>query len=107
MSAPRTGRVHTLLLLMCRADFWGPETTLSQEQWDLFARLSKRYGVLDYYDTRISLWRIAHKRPAIAQAMRESPLPEMRERAAILDSEAALEAIDAVMNSTPSRASEP
>lgn len=93
----RPHQVRDMLLFICKTSVWDDNNYLTPGEWTLFQRLCSRYSVLDSYDTDLTLWRIAHKRPDIARAMRESLQPDMRARAALLDSEAAARAIDRLM----------
>lgn len=53
------------------------------------------------------LWRAAHTRPEIAQAMRAADYSTLRDLAAILDAEAALAAIETALTTTPNPTSTP
>lgn len=95
--ATRANQVRDMLLFICKTSIWGADSYLPPKDWALLQRLCSRYGVLDSYETDLTLWRIAHRREDIACAMRQSLQTEMRARAALLDAEAASAAIDRLM----------
>lgn len=89
------GTLESILLVLCAQRPPAPRRDLTPDEWDLLMRAHKKHSALTPPEaSSYGVWRAVHRRPHIAAAMRASPLPVLRQAAAVFDARDAALAID-------------
>lgn len=93
------GAIQALLLKLSETPAEDLGKCLDQGDWDLMLCAQRKPAgkKLESFALPRWLWAAGHRRPAIASAMRESTNDHVRQLAAQLDSDAAMEYIDRIL----------